>query len=75
MTVEEIIREINSEKPEVKEVALRGWGRNAQSWELMTLIGRLYRESRPTRMARYLSVFQSRAAPILNRHLVRYGLV
>ena len=73
MTVTEIVRAIEAEDPDVGEVALCGWGRKAQRWELMALVGRLYRETRPGRLALYLSVFQSRAVPIFHRRLVRYA--
>ena len=73
MSSDELIRLIEAGAPGFGKYALSGWGRRATEDALRVVADRMFRESNPDRLARFLGVFQGRPLPDFDPRLLRFA--
>jgi hypothetical protein len=72
MSPDEVIRFIEAGAPGFGKYALSGWGRRASEDALRQVADRMFRETNPNRLARFLGIFQSRPLPEFDSRLLRF---
>ena len=73
MSPDELIHFVEAGTPGFAKYALSGWGRRATEDALRQVVDRMFRESNPDRLARFLGIFQRRSLPEFDSRLLRFA--
>jgi hypothetical protein len=66
----DVIRDIEDSNPEENRMKFMGWGRKANEDDLRTIASRMFAETHPGRLVKYLCIFTRRPLPEFDRRLV-----
>jgi hypothetical protein len=72
MSPDDVVRDIEAGAPGMGKYAYSGWGKHASQDALQEIANRMFRESDPGRLARFLGVFQHRPLPDFDARLLDF---